>query len=111
MKYKELHAKYKTGEWTIRPFTMCFGREIPGSEVHKAPLGDFIKDYVEHLMSKDKVTLLSSQAELDDWRETEELMRVLLSVNVVLIGDGSVVVKWIGPSLPSLCRECYEELS
>lgn len=111
MKYKELHDKYKTGEWTIRPFTMCFSREIPGSEVHKAPLGDFIKDYVEHLMSKEKTTLLSSQVELDDWRETEELMRILLSVNVVFVGDGSTVVRWIGPLLPSLCRAYDEESS
>ena len=109
MKYKELHDKYKTGEWTIRPYTMCFSREIPGSEIHKAPLGDFIRDYVEHLMSKERAILFSSQVELDNWRETEELMRVLLSVNVVFAGDGSAVVKWIGPLLPSLCEACNEE--
>ncbi len=100
MTYKTLHEKYGTGKTTIVPFCRGLAKgELPGSEIHKSPLGDFICDYVSHLTLPDEVKHSSK-----DWHETAELMRCLLSANIRFNQDGSAVVRWIGPERPSLCE-------
>ena len=97
MKYKTLHEKYSTDVRETPQYCMGLGKsEIQGVVRHKAFFGDFMHDYITHLAFPE---------DSNDWCETTALMSRLLTVNIIFNSCGNILISWLGPEMPSLCKE------